>query len=79
MIHGPCGELNPTCPCMKKKGYCKFKYPKEFFDQICKGKNSYSIYRRQNTEKCTKIGQHLLDNSWVVPYNHFYYVNSLVI
>ncbi|KAG5620797.1 hypothetical protein H5410_006015 [Solanum commersonii] len=29
MMHGPCGKLNPTNSCMKKKGYCKNKYPKD--------------------------------------------------
>ena len=39
MLHGPCGQLNPTSPCMKKKnGHCKFKFPKEFAEQTTKGK-----------------------------------------
>ncbi|XP_009794570.2 uncharacterized protein [Nicotiana sylvestris] len=50
MMHGPCGSLNPKCPCMKNREYCKFKYPKEFTNHTYKGKNGYPIYRRRNNE-----------------------------
>ena len=70
MIHGPWGKLNPTSPCMKK-GYCKFKYPKELAHETTKGKSSYPIYRRRNTGNYVEIRKHLLNNSWVVPYNSF--------
>nr|XP_016459642.1 PREDICTED: uncharacterized protein LOC107783178 [Nicotiana tabacum] len=71
MMHGPCGNLNPTNSCMKKKGYCKFKYPKNFAEQTSKGIESYPIYRRRNTGMVVKIRERHLDNSWVVPYNPF--------
>ncbi|XP_019235643.1 PREDICTED: uncharacterized protein LOC109215972 [Nicotiana attenuata] len=71
MMHGPCGNLNPTNSCMKKKGYCKFKYPKKFAEQTSKGIESYPIYRRRNTGVVVKIRERHLDNSWVVPYNPF--------
>ncbi|XP_070022028.1 uncharacterized protein [Nicotiana sylvestris] len=71
MMHGPCGNLNPTNSCMKKKGYCKFKYPKSFADRTSKGVESYPIYRRRNTGLVVKIREQYLDNSWVVPYNPF--------
>ncbi|XP_019262967.1 PREDICTED: uncharacterized protein LOC109240748 [Nicotiana attenuata] len=71
MMHGQCGNLNPTNSCMKKKGYCKFKYPKSFADQTSKRVESYPIYRRCNTGLVVKIREQYLDNSWVVPYNLF--------
>ncbi|XP_070030070.1 uncharacterized protein [Nicotiana sylvestris] len=71
MMHDPCGNLNPTNSCIKKKGYCKFKYPKGFADQTSKGIESYPIYRRRNTRLVVKIREQYLDNSWVIPYNPF--------
>ncbi|XP_019224252.1 PREDICTED: uncharacterized protein LOC109205937 [Nicotiana attenuata] len=72
MLHGPCGQLNPTSPCMKKKnGHCKFKFPKEFAEQTTKRKNSYPIYRRRITGKSVEIRRQLFDNSWVVSYNPY--------
>ncbi|XP_070007658.1 uncharacterized protein [Nicotiana sylvestris] len=71
MMHGLCGNLNPTNSCMKKKGYCKFKYPKNFAEQTSKEIESYPIYRRRNTGVVVKIRERHLDNSWVVPYNPF--------
>uniref|UniRef100_A0A0V0HTI7 Putative ovule protein n=1 Tax=Solanum chacoense TaxID=4108 RepID=A0A0V0HTI7_SOLCH len=70
MMHGPCGNLDPTRSSMRKQGHCKFKYPKSFADQTSKGKNSYPIYRRRQTGD-VKVRTQYLDNSWVVPYNPF--------
>jgi hypothetical protein len=33
MMHGPCGEHNPRCVCMKK-GSCSKHFPKDFNDEI---------------------------------------------
>ncbi|XP_019245183.1 PREDICTED: uncharacterized protein LOC109225045 [Nicotiana attenuata] len=46
IMYGPCGSLNPKCPCMKNREYCKFKYPKDFANHTSKGKNGYQIYQR---------------------------------
>ncbi|XP_075500131.1 uncharacterized protein LOC142538719 [Primulina tabacum] len=70
MMHGPCGLLNPTCPCMKKNS-CKYNYPKEYSEAIKFGTNSYPIYRRRNDNHVINIRGSQLDNRWVVPYNPY--------
>ncbi|XP_073120893.1 uncharacterized protein [Henckelia pumila] len=70
MIHGPCGSLNPSCPCMKK-GSCKFNYPKDFSENTKFGINSYPIYRRRNDNHILTIRGSQLDNRWVIPYNPY--------
>ena len=45
MIHGPCGRLNQTSPCMKN-GQCKKNFPKEFSAETCQGDDSYPLYKR---------------------------------
>ncbi|XP_073307171.1 uncharacterized protein [Primulina huaijiensis] len=70
MMHGPCGLLNPTSPCMKNN-CCKYSYPKDFSDSTRYGTNSYPIYRRRNDKHAIPIRSALLDNRWVVPYNPY--------
>lgn len=36
MMHGPCGHLNSTNSCMKKKVECKYRYPKSFANETTK-------------------------------------------
>ncbi|XP_021756069.1 uncharacterized protein LOC110721228 [Chenopodium quinoa] len=48
MMHGPCGILNPECPCMRKNGLrrtCKNKYPKQFCSETTNNKDGYPMYR----------------------------------
>ncbi|XP_071923013.1 uncharacterized protein [Coffea arabica] len=71
MMHGPCGQINPNCPCMQKNGVCKDKYPKQFAESTRHGQNSYPIYRRSDDKKTVKVRGHHLDNRWVVPYNAY--------
>jgi len=47
MIHGPCGKINPCCPCMIK-GRCKANFPQQFRDATDMGTESYALYRRRN-------------------------------
>ncbi|CAB5176430.1 unnamed protein product [Rhizophagus irregularis] len=68
MIHGPCGVLNPTAPCMKD-GVCQKHYPKNFCDETQEDNNGYPIYRRRDNGRIINTKNVSLDNRWVVPHN----------
>ena len=72
MIHGPCGTLNPSAPCMKD-GKCSKGYPKPLQDQTVLSEDGYTIYARpSNGHVCKKKVNGVqvdIDNKWVVPYN----------
>ncbi|KAL5542376.1 hypothetical protein UlMin_010086 [Ulmus minor] len=69
MMHGPCGDLNPSNICMKNNGKCKSHYPKKYYSQTYLANNSYPKYKRRNDNQTVKVRGHYLDNQWVVPYN----------
>ncbi|XP_031116894.1 uncharacterized protein LOC116020565 [Ipomoea triloba] len=74
MVHGPCGSLNQTCPCMVQKKCqtspsCKSKYPRSFCPETRFDDDSYPIYKRRNTSFFVQIKGFKLDNRWIVPYN----------
>ncbi|RLN09573.1 uncharacterized protein C2845_PM11G03810 [Panicum miliaceum] len=71
MMHGPCGVLNPNCPCTKGRTSCKNRYPQPFCDSTSQGKDSYPVYRRRDDGRKEMIRGHTLDNQWVVPYNPY--------
>ncbi|XP_021766704.1 uncharacterized protein LOC110731181 [Chenopodium quinoa] len=74
MMHGPCGQLNPECPCMRKKDNvfsCKNGYPKQFTAQTTTNKDGYPCYKRSDTGEQVKVRNAELDNRWVVPYNPY--------
>ncbi|XP_021739870.1 uncharacterized protein LOC110706280 [Chenopodium quinoa] len=74
MMHGPCGRLNPECPCMRKKANvisCKNGYPKQFTVQTTTNKDGYPYYKRTDTGEQLKVRNAQLDNRWVVPYNPY--------
>ena len=76
MIHGPCGYLNPTAPCMKE-GKCTKGFPKPFLANTVVDSNStYATYRRRcpgdGGRTITLVRRNVTftaDNSFVVPYN----------
>ncbi|XP_057247517.1 uncharacterized protein LOC130589903 [Beta vulgaris subsp. vulgaris] len=72
MMHGPCGHLNPRCPCMKhlkSKGSCKYVYPKQFRIETTNNGDGYPMYKRRYIGDSASIRKATLDNRWVIPYN----------
>ncbi len=81
MVHGPCGAVNPTCPCMETTAdgkKCRKDFPKEFKEQTSINANGYPFYRRRSPENggrtyntSVKGQDFTIDNRWIVPYNPF--------
>jgi hypothetical protein len=78
MVHGPCGEYNNKCPCMRN-GRCTKKYPKQFAATTTHKENDYPSPRRRSP---ADGGQQYIitrsngttvtvDNRWIVPYNPY--------
>ncbi|PWZ34171.1 hypothetical protein Zm00014a_031851 [Zea mays] len=59
MMHGPCGSLNPNCPCTKGRASCKNQYPRHFREATMQGKDSYPNYRRHDDGRKEKLQLHL--------------------
>ena len=68
MMHGPCGEDNPKCPCMKG-GFCSKKFPKEFQEETSIDEKGFPVYRRPDNGRFIMKNKVRLDNRHVVPYN----------
>lgn len=75
MVHGPCGQLNPSCSCMvpnrDKKLACRFNYPKLFCEKTVLVEHRYPVYRRPNDGRTIKKGNFTYTSQWIVPYNPF--------
>ena len=84
MVHGPCGALDPTCPCMNELGQCSKRFPKPPRDETEVNVGGYPAYRRRlrfppagETDApkerwvTRSIGHGEQDSSWVVPFNAF--------
>ncbi|EEY60735.1 helitron helicase-like protein [Phytophthora infestans T30-4] len=75
MLHGPCGQQNPSCPCIKN-GRCSKKFPKALADETVMTPDKYPRYkrgRRPDGILCHKgkVWDNATINQWVVPYNPF--------
>eukprot|EP00111_Clytia_hemisphaerica_P007544 TCONS_00021908-protein len=70
MIHGPCGVLNNTCPCMKD-GSCSKGYPKSFNDATVMNVDGFPLYHRPDNGRTVRVRNVDLDNRWVVPYSPY--------
>ncbi|XP_044575138.1 uncharacterized protein LOC123258947 [Cotesia glomerata] len=75
MIHGPCGNLNPSSSCMVD-GKCTKRFSKDFTNDTVTHVDGYPIYRRRSTEnsgqsfvKTINNADIDIDNRWVVPYS----------
>ena len=66
-MHGPCGDKNPSCACMKN-GRCSNGYPKEFVDATINNEDGCPIYRQKNIGRPVLCREQVLDNRWVVPH-----------
>ena len=81
MVHGPCGALNPSAPCMKD-GVCTKKYPFSFQPTTNLTEGSFAVLRRRSPDQggltaekqVTRGGLTytiVIDNRWIVPYSPF--------
>ena len=78
MIHGPCGSVNPTSPCMKD-GKCTKRFPRQLLHDTQTGDDGYPLYRRRSPDDDgikakikIKFGNTTreieIDNKWIVAY-----------
>ena len=54
MVHGPCGALNRSSPCMKE-GKCSKKFPKEFVKFTEQGQDGYPRYQRRSPADVKRV------------------------
>jgi len=55
-----------------KNGKCSKGFPKNFREETTVNEDSYANLRRQNTGKKYQVGDHEVDNRWVVPHPCFW-------
>jgi hypothetical protein len=82
MVHGPCGDLNPSCSCMEN-GVCTKHFPKEFQVETQLNDDGYPSYKRnsgrtfekeafiRNSNGKLKKQTFLVDDRYIVPYNAY--------
>ncbi|XP_035842078.1 uncharacterized protein LOC110923934 [Helianthus annuus] len=68
MIHGPCGNANPKCPCMVDNR-CTKKFLKKFINETITDAEGFPVYRRRDNGNTIIKSKVQLDNRSVVPYN----------
>jgi len=71
MIHGPCGTLNPQCPCNDENNKCTKGFPKNFREDTVANVDGYPEYRRRANGNTCRVGSFEASNRWVVPYNAY--------
>ena len=68
MTHGPCGHFNENAPCMIDKE-CKKHFPKAFYEVTTMDDEGFPTYQRRDDGRTIEVGDILLDNRYIVPYN----------
>jgi hypothetical protein len=69
VVHGPWGDLNKNCPCMKE-GLCSKRFPKAYNDETLVDDKGFPVYRRCDGHFVLRNkGSVNLTNKWVVPHN----------
>ena len=77
MLHGPCGEHNPTLSCMCG-GFCKYNYPKDYAIATELNEDGYPTYRRRSEkdggnayETWRNNKRVMFTNADVIPYSKY--------
>ena len=68
MVHGPCGAMNWSAPCMVD-GKCSKGFLKPYQPFMVLSKDGYPKYAQPNDGHTYEVKGHLLDNHWIVPHN----------
>ncbi|KAK1362419.1 hypothetical protein POM88_046893 [Heracleum sosnowskyi] len=68
MVHGPCGELNSKCACMKDHK-CTTFFPKDYTNETTIDSKGYAVYKRRNDGRTIMCKDVEVDNRFIVPYN----------
>ena len=70
MLHGPCGSINPNCPCMVD-GKCRHNFPRPLQETTVFDNDAFPRYRRRPGATFTNRDNVQMGNQWVVPYNPY--------
>jgi hypothetical protein len=68
MIHGTCGAMCSTSPCMVN-GTCSKFYPKDFSSTTTVSSNGHVIYAQPNNDITIQKNGARIDNRFIVPHN----------
>ena len=82
MLHGPCGQYNPSLSCMVD-GHCQFGYPKNYQPTTEISEDGYPQYRQhEDPDKVYKVFSHgkpyVFTDYDVVPYNKYLFCTNMI-